>query len=68
MRWTEGASGGGGDLHWCTVVGRRDGRCYPWQDLGGVVKVGDLAWPDTVNLLLAGKPARTLVKIVDRVK
>ena len=37
-------------------------------EMGGVVQVDQLEWPNTVNLLLAGRPQQTLVKIVDRIR
>ena len=35
---------------------------------GSAIRIKHLQWPDTVNLLLAGWPTRTLLKMVDRVK
>lgn len=37
-------------------------------EMGGVVQVGQLEWPNTVNLLLAGRPQQTVVKIIDRIR
>jgi hypothetical protein len=36
--------------------------------MGGTVQVQELEWPDTINLLLAGRPQQTLVKIIDRIR
>lgn len=37
-------------------------------EMGGVVQVDQLEWPSTINLLLAGRPEQTLVKIIDRIR
>ena len=37
-------------------------------EMGGTVQVQELEWPDTINLLLAGRPQQTLVKIIDRIR
>lgn len=37
-------------------------------EMGGTVQVQELEWPDTINLLLAGRPQQTLVKIIDRLR
>ena len=37
------------------------------QDMGGSMQIRELEWPNNINLLLAGRPKQTLVKIVDRI-
>lgn len=37
-------------------------------EMGGVVQINQLEWPNTINLLLAGRPQQTVVKIVDRIR
>ncbi len=31
------------------------------------MQIRELEWPNNINLLLAGRPKQTLVKIVDRI-
>ena len=37
-------------------------------EMGGAIQICELEWPNTINLLLAGRPQQTLVKIIDRIR
>ena len=38
------------------------------QGQNETLKVGEIEWPDSINLLIAGRPEQPLVKIKERVK